>query len=234
MQPKRKKKPPLKKRIMKSTPVIVLASYLLAFMLRVLYLANRIERHIPESARPYLNSEKPALFCFWHGRLSMQAFMKPERRTLYALISNHADGRLISTVLRRFAARTVHGSSSKGVKGAVEALQQAAREGGHIVFTPDGPRGPFQKAAKGAAYVAIKTGYPVIGLSFSSTRYIRFRSWDRFMLPKPFGRIVYIVAEPLQFGPDDSDEAVAAATQTIETMLNRVTDDADRICGVIP
>lgn len=232
MSAKKKRKPPLKKRIMKSTPVIVLASHLLAFMLRVMYATNLIEEHIPDAALPYMRGEKPVLYCLWHGRLGLQMFLRTHRRPIYVLISNHADGRLISAIMRRFNIHTVYGSSSKGAKGALEALWQVAQDGSNIVFTPDGPRGPFQKAAKGAAYVAIKTGYAVVGTSFSATRHARFKSWDRFMLPKPFGRIVYTVSEPLHFSGDDSDEAVSAATLQIEAMLNRITDEADRRCGV--
>lgn len=225
-------RPPLRKRILKSAMVVTAFSYFFAAVLRLLYLTNRIDKHIPASTLPYMSGEQPMVIAFWHGRLAMQPFLNPRNRTCYVLISPHADGLVISNVMRRFRIRTVYGSSNRGARGAVEGLLDMAALGHNVVFTPDGPRGPFQKAAKGAAYVAIKTGLPVVGLSFSSTRHTRFNSWDRFMLPKPFGRITYIASEPLTFDADDSEAAIERATMAIESALNRITAEADAACGV--
>ena len=230
----RKWRPPLHKRILKSAAAITAFSYFIAVLLRALYLTNRVEKHIPNAAAPYANGDKPMVIAFWHGRLAMQPFLNPKQRMCYVLISPHANGLLISNVVRRLGINTVYGSSNRGARGAVEGLLDMATLGHNVVFTPDGPRGPFQKAAKGAAFVAIKTGLPVVCYSFSATRYTRFKSWDRFMLPKPFGRIAYVVSEPLFLGKDDSETAIAQATATIEETLNRVTEQADIACGVTP
>ena len=225
-------KPPLRKRLSKSAAVTTVFSYLLSFVLRTLYITNRIERHIPPAALPYLNGEAPMVIVFWHGRLSMQPFARPKRRPHYVLISPHADGQIISAIMRRFGVNTVYGSSNRGARVALESLVEKALQNQNVVITPDGPRGPFQKAAKGAAFVAVKTGLPVMGFSFAATRHWRFKSWDKFMLPKPFGRIVYVVSEPLFLGQEDSDDAITATTVRIETMLNTITEEADRACGV--
>jgi lysophospholipid acyltransferase (LPLAT)-like uncharacterized protein len=222
----------LRKRLLKSTPVIWLASWLFSLWLRFVFLTSRIEYHWPVDTMPYARGRQPALFCFWHGRMVLHPFVKPPRPH-YVLISRHGDGRMISMVIRRFGVDTVHGSRGKGVRKALAELKRVADRRGNISITPDGPRGPHQQAADGAAYVAMKTGYPVIVTSFASTRARRFeRSWDRFLLPKPFGRIVFVAGSPLRFADSEAPEDLAAATAQIEAELNRVTEKSDRLCGL--
>ncbi|MEJ0009962.1 MAG: lysophospholipid acyltransferase family protein [Alphaproteobacteria bacterium] len=224
---------PLRKRLLKNGAVLALASFLLALWLRTVFLLSRVEYRWPEDIRAYAGGKAPALFCFWHGRLAMHPFVSPPKRPQYVLISGHADGRLISTVIRFFGIDTITGSRGKNVTGALKVIKRVAAEGGNIGITPDGPRGPFQKAAPGAAYVAAITGYPIVVTAFSASRHHRFKSWDKFMVPRPFGRIVFVaaaVAPP----KDESDAAIGEATLRIERALTEVTAQADRLCGVAP
>lgn len=226
---------PLKKRLLQSGPATWLAAFLISLWMRFVYLTSKVERHWPENMRAAARGEVPTLFCFWHGRLIMHPLIKPPRPH-YVLISRHSDGALSSAVIRCFGIDTVHGSRGKGVKSALEHLKKVAADGGNISITPDGPRGPFQVAAPGAAYVAALTGYPVVATGFSCTRYKRFKSWDRFMLPKPFGRIVFVaerVPVMLHGGEEGLEQAeLDRMTKKIEETLNRVTAEADRLCGV--
>ena len=219
-----------KKRLLKNSLIIWLLSHLLALLVRLLYFSCRVERRIPETAAPYLRGQAPVLLAFWHGRLGMQPFMRPPQRPAYVLISKHADGRLISAMIKRFGIDTIQGSRGKNVHAALSSLERVAAEGGILGITPDGPRGPFQKAADGAAFLAITHRYPVVGLAFSATRYWRFKSWDRFFLPKPFSRLCYVASEPMIF---EASADIAAATALIEATLNRVTAAADEACKVV-
>jgi lysophospholipid acyltransferase (LPLAT)-like uncharacterized protein len=105
--------------------------------------------------------------------------------------------------------------------------------GSNLGFTPDGPRGPFQQAASGAAFVAAKTGYPLLPITFSATRHKRLRSWDRFMIPLLFSRIVFVADDPI-WAEDASSSGVTQTTHRLTTSLNRITAEADAICGIAP
>lgn len=228
------KKRPLKKRILSSRPAHFLLSLIVSTAMRVVYYTSRVQKHFPPEIEVYANGKKPALFCFWHGRLIMQAFVKPPRRSMSVLISQHNDGALITAVMRWFGIGSVRGSNSRGGQKGVRRLLAISERGGNLCITPDGPRGPFQKAAGGAAYVAMKTGYPVIAIAFSTTRHSRLRSWDKFMVPKPFGRMVFVASTPFQVADSDDADALQVATAQLETVLNQVTAEADRLCGVTP
>ena len=220
---------PLRKRVLKSNVVLLVLSYVLSCVIRFLYLTARVERQVDKQALRYLRGEAPCIFAFWHGRLAMQSYHNPRNRPAYVLISRHGDGRMISTIIKRFGVHTIHGSTGKGVHAAMRGFDEVVASGGIIAITPDGPRGPYQKAAPGAAYLAIKHQYPVVCLSFSASRHWRLKSWDRFMIPKPFTQLALHAAAPLMF---TADASLKDATRAIEQRLNEVTHSADIACGV--
>lgn len=225
------KKPSLKKRILNSRAVHFVLSFLASLLMRVLYATNRVGFEFDESTLPYLSGEQPAVFCFWHGRMIMHPFVKPRGRTMSVLISHHNDGALITATMEWFGIGSVRGSKKLGSTKALLDMLAVTERGGNISITPDGPRGPFQKAAQGAAYVAAKTGYPLLPITFSASRHWRFKSWDRFMVPKPFGRIRF-VTHPLITAVGDDEASITATTAALEQALASITAEADHLCGV--
>jgi lysophospholipid acyltransferase (LPLAT)-like uncharacterized protein len=225
------KKMPLKKRMLNSRAVHVVLSFLASLLMRAIYALNRTRFEFDAATLPHLSGEQPAIFCFWHGRMIMQPFLKPRGHSMSVLISHHNDGALITAVMKWFGVGSVRGSKKLGSTKALRDMLAVTERGGNLAITPDGPRGPFQKAAAGAAYVAAKTGYPLLPITFSASRHWRFNSWDRFMVPKPFGRITFIT-HPLLTVTGDDDASIAAATAALETALTTITAEADEICGV--
>lgn len=221
----------LGKRLLNSPVTHFIVSVVGSIVLRLIYATTRVQKIFPDATLPYMRGEKPAIFCFWHGRMIMQPFIKPPGRSLKVLMSLHNDGALINATMRWFGIGSVRGSKKLGSTKALRAMLAITEEGGNIAITPDGPRGPFQQAKNGAAYVAAKTGYPIIPISFSATRHKRFRSWDKFMLPTPFGRVVFVAGQPHHVASDE-DAIMAAATGLLEIDITAVTAEADRRCGV--
>lgn len=229
------KKRTLKKRILNSPlllwPIVILASLLL----RLIFLTNRKTYDFAPGLEAYRTGEKAGIYCFWHGRMIAQLFIDPPGRTMYVLSTPHRDGLIASMLCRSFGIRTVWGTRSKGAAAAAattRGLLGAIHAGHNISITPDGPRGPFQKAAPGAAYLASKSGSSLIPVTYAATRHKRLRSWDRFMLFMPFGRIHYVVGTPIEIPPDADNDALATATQHLQREMIRITEEADRVCGV--
>ncbi len=204
-----------------------------SLLIRLIYASSRVKKMVPDISLPYLTGEKPAIFCFWHGRMVMNLMLKPRGRPLFVMSSQHADGGVIVAIMRWFKVATVRGSPNRGSARAVRDLFKVTQADGNIAITPDGPRGPFQKAAFGAAFIAAKTGYPIVPVTFSATRSLRFRSWDRFMLPKPCTCILFMIGEPI-ITTGDSDADIRRTTALLETALTDITAQADRLCGVNP
>ena len=144
-----------------------------------------------------MSGEKNAIFAFWHGRLLMMAMLCPPKRKMNILISTHGDGEIIARAMHNFGFGTVRGSSTRGGAGAAMRSLTVLEAGENIVITPDGPRGPEMRVQPGIITIAQMTGLPVIFGAFSASRYKHMRSWDRFLLAKPFGCIHYEVSAPM-------------------------------------
>jgi lysophospholipid acyltransferase (LPLAT)-like uncharacterized protein len=160
---------------------------------------------------------------FWGGR-----------RPAWMLISDHQDGRLIARTIEHFGVATITGSTSRGSVMALRGMVQRIAQGASVAVTPDGPRGPRMRAAPGIAMVAKLTGAPIVPVSYSSSRAIAWSSWDRFLLALPFGRGVFIVGDPVYVARNADEAAVESARRAVEAQLNRLTMEADRLCGRTP
>lgn len=173
---------------------------------------------------------------FWHERLAMATLAWDRARRvmpalqgarMHVLVSRHRDGRLIGDVGARFALQMVHGSSSRGGASGLIALARLLAAGDHVAITPDGPRGPRRRAAMGIAHLAALTGRPVLPVAAASSRVRLLGSWDRLMLPLPFGRGVLAVLPAIHVPRDGAEAALPA----IEAALSAACDLVDRTAG---
>src|SRR5690606_35228038 len=113
------------------------------------------------------------------------------------LISNSREGEIIAHAALTVRVGVIRGSAAKGaqLKGGFEAGRAIARhiaKGEVVCITPDGPRGPRMRASKGAVQMSKLTGAALLPMAWSSNNRVMFKSWDRMMLPVPFGRGVLI------------------------------------------
>ena len=136
------------------------------------------------------------IYVLWHGQLLPLLWAHRNRR-IAIMISEHRDGEIIARIAQSLGYRVVRGSTSHG---AARALLGACREieaGFDVAVTPDGPRGPAQSVAPGAAVIANRSGAPLMPVAASASRAWRLQSWDRFMIPGPFARVVVAYSGPV-------------------------------------
>jgi lysophospholipid acyltransferase (LPLAT)-like uncharacterized protein len=205
----------------------------LAFALRTTRWRIEGEEHIA----PHF-AGAPCVAAFWHEYLPLMPMLWVLGRQggatgrPHVLVSRHRDGRFIGEVIRRFGVTLVYGSStskgrSRGGAAGVRALLAVLAQGDHVVLTPDGPRGPRRVAAPGAAQLAALGQVPLVPMAAQSTSRHRLGSWDRMVLPLPFGRGVIVCGTPLLVPREDWQDWVAP----IEAALNAVSDRAERVCA---
>lgn len=222
------------KRLLRATPVQAFVAWVAALYMRFVYATSRWTTMGSESGRAAIDSNVPFVGCFWHGRMLMWPGYWRARRPTSMLISDHQDGRLIARTIGHFGVATIRGSTSRGSAMALRGMVQQIAQGTCVAVTPDGPRGPRMRAAPGVAMVAKLTGAPIIPASYSSSRAIAWSSWDRFLLALPFGRGVFILGDPIYVARDADAAALESARRAVETQLNRLTVEADRLCGRTP
>lgn len=140
----------------------------------------------------YMKKDVPVAIVLWHNRLFLAAEIVRryrQGRPAYALVSASQDGAWLSAFFSLAGMRTVRGSSSRLGREAATALVDVLRAGYDVGITPDGPRGPRYELKPGSIIVARRTRAPMllVGAEFESAW--QLKSWDRFVIPKPFSRV---------------------------------------------
>lgn len=145
----------------------------------------------------------------WHNRLLLLPFVisryLPQRQGA-ALISASRDGSLIADLVERFGFEVVRGSSSRKGASAIRQLAEVIADGSDVVITPDGPRGPAYKLGQGIVYLAQQSGAEVVPINLEYSRCWRVKSWDRFILPKPFSSVHVTFGPPHRVAQTADDE----------------------------
>jgi lysophospholipid acyltransferase (LPLAT)-like uncharacterized protein len=152
-----------------------------------LFLTTRHTRVGAEHYQRFRREGTPVIFVFWHGQL-LPLVHYHRHEGVVVLVSEHQDGEYLTRVLRSNGFGAVRGSSTRGGTKGLRALVREARRGRDLALTPDGPKGPKGEFKPGALVVAQITGLPVVPLSVGASGW-RFRSWDGFLIPRPFSEI---------------------------------------------
>lgn len=162
----------------------------LALTWRVRYVNDAVVRDLRQRREPFI-------YVLWHGQL-LPLLWTHRNRAIAVIISEHRDGEIIARVAAAIGFRLVRGSTSRG---AARALLNGSREleSGHdLAVTVDGPRGPSGVVAPGALVISQRTAAPMVPTAAATDRAWRLRSWDRFMIPKPFARVTVSYGEPIR------------------------------------
>lgn len=169
--------------------------------------------------------KEPIIFAFWHGQM-LPLLYQHRDEGVAILISSHRDGELIAQVAHRLGYRTVRGSSSRGAGRALLGMVRELEAGGEVAVTPDGPRGPAERFASGALVAAQRAGAYIVPVGVSVDRAWRLRSWDRFLVPKPFARVTCAYGPPTKVLAASARDASAEAER-----FGRLLSEARDLAG---
>jgi lysophospholipid acyltransferase (LPLAT)-like uncharacterized protein len=154
--------------------------------------------------------------CYWHQhQLYCGKYLLEQRSrglTVGWLISPSVDGELGAMLVERIGGAVIRGSSSHtGARALRDYYQALVKEDISPVITPDGPRGPRFQFKPGALLLAQMSGRPILPLAYAASRAWLIK-WDKFVVPKPFARIVIAIGEPV-YVPRVMDAAALEALQ---------------------
>jgi len=171
----------------------------LAVTWRVRFVNERIVKELRESKTSFI-------YVLWHGEL-LPLLWTHRNRDVAVIISEHRDGEIIARVARALGFRLVRGSTSRGAARALLAASRELESGFDLAVTVDGPRGPAHSVAPGALVISQRTNAPMVPVGASASRSWRLKSWDRFMIPKPFARVTVAYGDPIRVGADTPRDA---------------------------
>ena len=169
--------------------------------------------------------QRPVIFCLWHCELLCHMWNFRDLG-IVVLISEHGDGEIAARAAESMGYRTIRGSSRRGAERALLSLAREVESGSHVAVTPDGPRGPAESFAPGALIAAQRSGAPIVLLRAVVDRAWRLKSWDRFIIPKPFARLTIYVSEPV-FVNAPSLRAAADEAPRFQALMRELPNAVD-------
>jgi lysophospholipid acyltransferase (LPLAT)-like uncharacterized protein len=188
----------------------------LAYMLICLLgVTLRFEDIAEEGAEPAYLTPPPLIYALWH-RCLLACAWRFRQGQIHILISQSFDGELIARTVEQLGFVAVRGSSSRDGAVGLRNLQKAYLSGNYCAVTADGPRGPLYRAKPGVTQLGQNVNAPVGAIYLHPERAWVLRSWDRFMIPKPFSRVRVGWAAP-----------VMAERESVQTALNRSVEIAE-------
>jgi lysophospholipid acyltransferase (LPLAT)-like uncharacterized protein len=173
---------------------VILLPYILSLLVRFIYFTNKKVFHHPKEV-----PSQPFILAMWHGQLLMQAlnyrkFKKDGK--IKVIVSQHRDGQTIRKVVSHLGVGAIEGSSTRGGAKALINAIKSIKNGIDVAITPDGPKGPIYEVADGIVAISQKTNAKILTCSIKPSKYWQMNSWDKFIIPKPFGKIDFYISDP--------------------------------------
>jgi lysophospholipid acyltransferase (LPLAT)-like uncharacterized protein len=185
---------------------IFFGKHIIKLVIRFLWWSCRVQPVIGEEHIERLRQEnKVAIICYWHQMHIFGGYymLKLSRRGLKIgfLVSPSSDGEIAAQIIRAQGLQVIRGSASKtGARALRDMYEIIHKQRICPVITPDGPRGPAEEFQPGTIMLAQLTKVPIVPMAYAADKAWYFKSWDRFMLPKPFARIQIAVGAPVEVG----------------------------------
>jgi lysophospholipid acyltransferase (LPLAT)-like uncharacterized protein len=185
----------------------------------------RITVRNPEALEKARSGGRGFVFSLWHGHL-LPLLWHHRGEGVLVLISEHRDGELVARAASALGFGLIRGSTTRGAGRALISMVRALQSGKEIAVTPDGPRGPARKFAPGALVAAQRSNTQILPVAVSVDRGWYLKSWDRFVIPKPFARVTVAYGDPEMVAAPDSRGAAAEGAR-FEDMMARAVALAD-------
>ena len=178
------------KQFIRSVGQVIAPPVIYLIMRFIWYTASKKFHYITD-----IGEEQHVCVC-WHNELLMspQAYRHiHKKQSASAIISSHFDGSLIASTLNMLKIRPLRGSSKKGAKQVLLQAFKSIKSGEEVLITPDGPRGPRHSMSDGATGIALKSKLPIFVMNYKAESYWQLKSWDKFVIPKPFTQIDFYI-----------------------------------------
>ena len=201
---------------------------ILSVTVRLLCATLRLTVEGDAEASAALKAHRGGFLVCWHGRTLIPTNFY-RGRGYGTLISLSRDGRLMALYQRKLGMSVIHGSSSRRGMAAARETLTFLENGGVMLLTPDGPRGPSHVVQSGVLFLAKKSGKPIIAGGIAASPAWASKSWDKFQIPKPFARARLILGEPFFVSPDESLESAAAH---LAAVMNELEARAEKAAGI--
>ncbi len=194
------------------------AGLLLYGYYQLVVVTSRVRFRADPATESLVRQGRPVIFVLWHRHVFFMPLLRRyARRSLAVLLSSHRDARIAGVAARLLGVALVEGSSTRGGMKAYRQLLRRLRSGQPVCITPDGPKGPPAQAKPGVMQLAGHSGCALVPVALAASRQRQLGSWDRTMVPLPFGRVVMALGAPIHAEADaDEGEQLQRLGQAID------------------
>jgi len=232
------------KDLTRSFPAPSMDSFKYMILYRLIPLGYYLLRFYLSFVRVRVTGEEIALGCLadygrlivavWHQRflpalayVTKFRYFKP-----IVMISPSRDGELMARLAGRLGLVPVRGSSSRGGTTALKAIMEALKKYPAVIHIVDGPLGPKGIVKPGIVSMAQVSGAVILPVIVSADRAWIMGSWDRFLVPKPFGNVTIQWGQPIVVPRNlDSAQKFEKFRREIEKRLRDGHAEADLNAG---
>ena len=199
------------------------------FLAKILSSTNKLRIIGAENEKSVFDRGESPIYASWHQRFLPGITFFATRKPIAIMISQSHDGDLVARITDILGWKPVRGSSSKGGGEALGELARLAEKKFRIGHIVDGPRGPAGVVKPGLIRIARTTGSPILPTIVSNEKKWTFNSWDKFMVPKPFSRIIISFGEPVYVSRESGREELEEKRKFVERKMRELYEDADKI-----
>jgi lysophospholipid acyltransferase (LPLAT)-like uncharacterized protein len=178
----------------------------------------------------HMHTRGPVILAGWHQRFFCGFFLPQIYKLVVPImISRSRDGDFIAGVVQNSGFLPVRGSSSRGGKEALREMVDKIKECGIGAHILDGPTGPPRVVKAGLLAMAQRAGAVICPVYIVCEKCWIFNSWDRFMVPKPFSRVLISFSKTMEGASAYLDGPDFEAFRTkIEDQMIRTYEKMDR------
>ncbi|MCD6562250.1 MAG: lysophospholipid acyltransferase family protein [Deltaproteobacteria bacterium] len=209
--------------------LLTLMPPLAALLIKFLMSTCRVIKVIGQDRKndiPCKSSER-SIYVTWHQRMSYFFYLFGARN-LTVMISRSRDGEYAARLAGWLGFKSVRGSSTRGGLSAFREMIKRLKNGESTGILADGPHGPARVVKKGAVVMARSLGIPINPIVWGADRCWVLNSWDRYLIPKPFARVVICYPKPVSVPSTARGEELEACRRLLEERLN----ESSRLCDL--
>ena len=217
----------IKKKFLKNIFVQELFGFILSIYITFVRLTSSINFTNQSIPNKFWNSNKPFILAFWHSQLLMISFSWKSKKRINILASSHSDGRFGAIVGKYFKLNNIPTSLDKK-SISLKPIFTLLKNSNYLGITPDGPRGPNQKVSVGIIKISKATQVPIIPIGFASSNFRTLKSWDSFIITKPFSKCAFVWGDAITIPKNSSVNQIEEYKSKLEMELNNCIKKAKK------
>tara|TARA_Y100001970_G_scaffold294229_1_gene448839 strand:+ start:1702 stop:2370 length:669 start_codon:yes stop_codon:yes gene_type:complete len=209
----------IKKKILKNIFIQNILAFIAASYIFFVKITSQCKFENFSIPSKYWKNQQPFILAFWHGQLMTISFAWKIKKRINILASGHSDGRFGAIVGNYFNLKNIP-TSNINKKVSLIPIFKILKTNNYIGITPDGPRGPKEKASEGIIKIAKISKIPIIPIGFWSSRNFHLRSWDSFLVTKPFSKCSFVWGKAIRIPENVNEDEIKNYQTILENRIN--------------